>query len=152
MVLAIVLAFMIVGFIDDFLKIKLKRNLGLTAMQKTLFQLIISLWGAFYVYESGLDFVYIPFTLKRLHLGYFSIILNVIAFIATVNSVNLIDGLDGLCGGTSFSYLLFSLLIVFVEMSQNKDFYILKEEYYSLNLLSSCFAPLCWWQTTDKQD
>lgn len=139
MVLAIVIAFMIVGFIDDFLKVKLKRNLGLTAMQKTLFQFVISLLGSIYIYESGLDFVYIPFTLKRFHLGGFSIILNVITFIATVNSVNLIDGLDGLCGGTSFAYLLFLSFIVLIEIAQNKDFYILKEEYYSLTLLSSCF-------------
>ena len=138
--LSLILGFFSIGLIDDYLKIKLKRNLGLTAMQKSLFQLVISLLGSIYVFQSGLDFVYIPFTLKRLNLGYFSIIINVITFIATVNSVNLIDGLDGLCSGTSSSYLVFSSFLVLIELTKNKDFYILENEYTSLVLLSFCFA------------
>ena len=75
--IAITLAFMLVGFIDDYIKIKLKRNEGLTAVQKLLFQIAISVIASYFCYKSGLNFMYLPFANKTINLGYFTIFLNV---------------------------------------------------------------------------
>lgn len=134
--LAITLAFMIVGFIDDFLKIKLNKNEGLTALQKLLFQIGISLLASFFAYESGLDFLYLPFTDKKVYLGLFSILLNAVVFIATVNSVNLTDGLDGLCASVSkVSFLVLAILIL-LQIKIHGNLYLIKDEYENLSLFS----------------
>ncbi len=138
--LAITIGFMAVGFIDDFLKIKLNRNEGLTALQKLLFQIGISLIASFFAYESGLDFLYLPFTDKKLSISYFSIPLNALVFVATVNSVNLTDGLDGLCGSVSLVFFLAMSVIIVLQIESYQSFYLIKEEYENLSLLSSCMA------------
>ncbi|MGE5677410.1 MAG: phospho-N-acetylmuramoyl-pentapeptide-transferase [Pseudomonadota bacterium] len=93
--------FGIIGFADDYLKIKNKRSLGLRAWQKMAAQLLVSVFVAFVasgVSQVGTE-VLIPFTGKYLDLGALYIPFTVIVFVATVNSVNLTDGLDGLAGG-----------------------------------------------------
>lgn len=134
--IAIILAFMIVGFIDDFLKIKGKDNQGLTATQKIIFQTSIALISAYFSYRSGLDFAYLPFTKTKINLGYFAILLNTLVFIATVNSVNLTDGLDGLCGSVSAVVLLSLSIITIVQLNGNSDIYLNKSEYLNLTLLA----------------
>ncbi len=138
--LAITLGFMAVGFIDDFLKIKLNRNEGLTALQKLLFQIGISLIASFFAYESGLDFLYLPFSDKKLNIGLISIALNALVFVATVNSVNLTDGLDGLCGSVSLVYFLSISLVIILQIESYESIYLVKDEYKNLSLLSSCMA------------
>ncbi len=138
--IAITLGFMLVGFIDDYLKIKFKHNEGLSVIQKLLFQLIVSLIASYFSYQSGLDFLYLPFSKVKISLGLYVIFLNVFVFIATVNSVNLTDGLDGLCGSVSlFVFLALSLLII-LESSLFGETYINRVEYLSLSMLSTCFA------------
>ena len=65
LVLAIFLGYGIIGFLDDFIKVKFKRNLGLHAYQKIIFQLSIALIVAVYVYKSSLlqNSIFIPFTI-----------------------------------------------------------------------------------------
>ncbi|MBO5926730.1 MAG: phospho-N-acetylmuramoyl-pentapeptide-transferase, partial [Clostridia bacterium] len=94
--LLISVSFLIVGFLDDFIKIKFKRNLGLTPLQKTVFMVAISIIASLFAFRNGFNFVFLPFVNKTLYLGVFSIILNVFVFLATVNGANLLDGLDGL--------------------------------------------------------
>lgn len=109
----IALAYMIVGFLDDFIKVRFKRNLGLKAYQKIVFQLIIALIAGFFCYFNRLTVVNIPFTRVSVDLGAFFIPVSAIVFIAAVNSVNLTDGLDGLAASTSLVYLLcFGILIL----------------------------------------
>ncbi len=98
----------LVGFLDDFIKIKFKRNLGLRPYQKIIFQILLSLFVAIFVYKSDVlpNFVYLPFVgNSRLELGVFIIPLIVLVFLATTNSVNLTDGLDGLAGTVSLAFL-----------------------------------------------
>ena len=116
MVLLVFLAYSIVGFIDDFIKFKFKRNLGLRAYQKFLFQLAISIIISIYAYKNAMigSTVILPFSGKLLDLGWAIIPLNVIVFLATTNSVNLTDGLDGLATGTSISYLFGFVVLLFV--------------------------------------
>ena len=140
MALAITLGFFIVGFLDDFIKIKFKRNLGLTAIQKTIFMLIVSIIASIFSYRQGLDFIYLPFINKTINLGVFSIILNVFVFIATVNGANLTDGLDGLCASVSVIIFLAFAVIISLQTKYNNSIYLSIEEYENLTLLSVVFA------------
>ncbi|MDE7301429.1 MAG: phospho-N-acetylmuramoyl-pentapeptide-transferase, partial [Clostridia bacterium] len=105
--LIIVGGFMLVGFLDDFLKIYKKKNEGLKPYQKIIFQVCIAAVAAAYCYLNGLTEVYIPLG-GGLHFNIFwgIIPLVIFVFVATVNCVNLTDGLDGLAGSTSLCYLL----------------------------------------------
>jgi len=113
--LAVFFSFGVVGFLDDFLKIRHKQNLGLKAYQKIIFQLLISLIVSFYAYFNGLigSSIYLPFTNIEVNLGVFYIPFTILVFLAITNSVNLTDGLDGLAGGVSLSYITFFSLILF---------------------------------------
>ncbi len=138
--LAITLGFMAVGFIDDFIKIKLKNNQGLTALQKLLFQIVISFIAGYFAYESGLDFLYLPFSDKKIYLGLLSIPINALIFIATVNAVNLTDGLDGLCASVSVIYFITISVIILLQIKLNDALYVISGEYNNLSLYSIILA------------
>ena len=95
---AAALCFGAIGFIDDYIKVILKRNLGLTAKQKFSLQVLVSLVFTSLIAGFGvIDMsVLIPFTGYYVNLGYLVLPLDIIVMLATVNSVNLTDGLDGL--------------------------------------------------------
>ncbi len=99
MMLLISLGFGIIGFIDDYIKVVKKRNLGLTAWQKLILQGALSVIYVIVLNKTG-DLsteIIIPFTGKMIAMPwwlYIPFILFVV--IGTVNSVNLTDGLDGL--------------------------------------------------------
>ncbi len=140
MALTVSVAFGIVGFLDDFIKIKFSRNLGLTAMQKTVFMLVVSFLASLFSFRQGLDFVFLPFFNKTLYLGIFSIFLSVFVFIATVNGANLTDGLDGLCASSSVIVFIAFAVIIALQMSLNDSIYLVANEYENLVLLSVIFA------------
>ncbi len=119
----IMTAFALLGFTDDFLKIRLKKNEGLKAWQKLIFQLIIAGIVAWYCYENPYigTTVNLPFTEKTVELAWFSPILTVLVVVATVNAVNLTDGLDGLATGTGLYYFL-TFAIVTVIMITNAEY------------------------------
>lgn len=99
----VMLAFGLVGWLDDFLKIKHKHNMGLKAYQKIIAQSGIAAIITAYAYTSGYigSSIVIPFTDITVNLGWWYIPLCFIIYIATTNSVNLTDGLDGLAGSSS---------------------------------------------------
>jgi phospho-N-acetylmuramoyl-pentapeptide-transferase len=101
---AIGLAYMIVGLIDDLLKCKHKENLGLSALQKFTFQAFISIFAAIFAYRQGYTKLYVPFTKISVAFGWWSIPLTIFSFLAMVNAVNLTDGLDGLAAGVSLPF------------------------------------------------
>lgn len=95
--------FAAIGFMDDYIKIVLKRSLGLRAYQKIIGQVGIAVLLAYYAYAhpgigSG---ILIPFTGIVWDLGAWYIPAVAFIMVGTVNSVNLTDGLDGLAGGVS---------------------------------------------------
>ncbi|PTM59223.1 phospho-N-acetylmuramoyl-pentapeptide-transferase [Desmospora activa] len=103
------LGYGILGFMDDYIKVVMKRNLGLTAKQKLLGQLFIGLvlfWVLMEVrvvrglYES-ISTITIPGTQFSIELNWLYLPLLVLIMIATSNAVNLTDGLDGLVAGTA---------------------------------------------------
>jgi len=107
--------FGLVGFVDDYIKVKLKRSLGLTPMQKIVPQFVISLgvslW-AFFHNDIGSAWT-VPFANVEWNLGIFYIPLMMFVMIGTVNSANLLDGMDGLLGGCSlFDFATMALICV----------------------------------------
>ena len=114
------LSFGVLGFLDDFIKIRLKHNEGLKPYQKVIGQLGISIILAVYIYMSDLvgSEIVIPFSNLSLKIGWGIIPFVVIFFVSVVNSVNLIDGLDGLCGGVS-SVVIFVFAIILSIVSSS---------------------------------
>ncbi len=115
----VTLSYGLLGFLDDFIKIRYHHNEGLRPYQKIIGQFGLALIVSLYIYFSGrtsLNFFGITFDI-----GAFIIPLVILVLIATTNSVNLTDGLDGLAGGVSFVYLLiFGILLTLfnsIEMS-----------------------------------
>lgn len=109
MILFSTLAFGAVGFIDDYIKVVMKRNLGLRAYQKLLLQILTAVILIIYQYNSknmGTD-LYIPFLKEYRSIGVFYIPFIIFVIVGTVNSVNLTDGLDGLSTSVTIICLLF---------------------------------------------
>ncbi|MDF2556230.1 MAG: mraY [Bacillales bacterium] len=102
LILIATIGFGTIGFLDDWIKVALKRNLGLTSKQKLLGQLLIaivfSLVYTYYDYPTTVSFEPLGF---HLDLGWAYIFFVIIYFFASTNAVNLTDGLDGLLSGTA---------------------------------------------------
>lgn len=103
-VLFLTLGFGLVGFIDDYIKVVLKRSMGLKAWQKMLGQMIVASVFVLYIMrytDVQLD-MKIPFWEGHyLQLGVFTIPAMYFIVIATVNGTNLTDGLDGLASSVT---------------------------------------------------
>lgn len=136
--LSVGIAFMIVGFLDDFIKVRYRKNEGLKAYQKIIFQLAVAIIVSAYCYNNGITSFYIPFLNTEINLEIFTIPVVTIIFLAITNSVNLTDGLDGLAGQVSFVYLTFLCALIFAQYESLKVLYLGAEEYRNLLLLSSC--------------
>lgn len=117
LVFAFALAYGLIGFADDFIKVKKKRNLGLTAKQKLLLQLVAAAVYLFLLKRSGAltcD-LYIPFwnvTFEIPWLVYFFFALFVI--VGCVNAVNLTDGVDGLSSGVTIPVMIFFAVFAYL--------------------------------------
>lgn len=98
-----------IGFLDDYLKVIKKNNLGLRAYQKFGLQMIISIAFAVYMaYFSGDGtFVWVPFVNINVDFGIFYIPFIAFVLLAMTNAVNLTDGLDGLASGVTILVALF---------------------------------------------
>ena len=102
-----------IGFIDDFIKVVLKRNLGLRAWQKFALQILVSVIFVFGAMKSGIitTSISIPFTSIIVDLGAFYIPLAIFVLLAVTNSVNLTDGLDGLATCITIVVMLFFAIV-----------------------------------------
>ena len=136
--LSIGLAYLIVGFLDDYIKIKYKRNQGLKAYQKIIFQLGVAIVAGVFAYKSGITIFYVPFINAEVNLQIFTIPIVVIIFLAITNSVNLTDGLDGLAGQVSVVYLIFLTALTILQCEKFSVLYLSMEDYTNLQLLSAC--------------
>lgn len=110
LVLGLALCFGFIGFLDDFTKIKFKRNLGLTSIQKAMLQAAVSALFLYIMYKRGAmnTELYIPFVdlSFRLHPIVY-IFFSMFVMVGCVNSVNLTDGVDGLCGSVTIPVMVF---------------------------------------------
>ena len=135
--LAVVFAYALLGFFDDFVKVKMKQNLGLRPWQKIVFQIIVATLVAVFVYLSddvGTS-VNIPFFGKRLNLSWGIIPLTIFVFLSCTNSVNLTDGLDGLATLTTFLCLIMFVALIFLQKTA-----VFGGEMFSLVVFAVCLC------------
>lgn len=137
-VIALVLTFGhgAIGFIDDYIKVVMKRNLGLTAKQKFLLQFILA--GA-YVYFAethiGNTELWVPGLNITLDFGWGYYALAFVLLVGTTNAVNLTDGLDGLA---SFVSLPVTLAFAFIAYMQG----FLDLSGFALGMAGACLGFL----------
>lgn len=107
------IGFGLIGFVDDFIKVVLKRSLGLRAYQKLVGQFAIAIGMSFYILNTSQygSEVLIPFSDSMLDLGILFVPFLTIVMVATVNSANLTDGLDGLASSVTAVMLMAFMLI-----------------------------------------
>lgn len=102
LLLFVTLGFGLLGFMDDFIKVVMKRNLGLTSKQKLLGQIIISVIFYFIFKQSEFSTeISIPLTDISFDLGWGYALFIIFWMVGFSNAVNLTDGLDGLVSGTA---------------------------------------------------
>ncbi len=102
-VLILTIGFGIIGFIDDYIKVVRKHNLGLRAWQKILGQLVVTIIFSVYV-EIFTDIslaMRVPFTSIVLDFGIFNIPILFFIALGTANGTNFTDGVDGLCASVT---------------------------------------------------
>lgn len=138
-VVLVTLSYGLLGFLDDYLKIKFKHNEGLKAYQKFIGQLGIAVIIAVFIFKTNMvgNFVYLPFGMKTIEIDWWIIPFVVVFFVAVTNSVNLTDGLDGLAGGVSAVNVI-CVAIIITMIAGNLDSSQIKAEY--LNLAKICFG------------
>lgn len=102
-VLFATLGFGLIGFLDDYIKVVMKRSLGLRAWQKMLGQILVTAIFAYYIYahtDLGTE-ILIPFTGKMADIGWLYFPLMFFVMLGTVNGANFTDGLDGLASSVT---------------------------------------------------
>ncbi len=100
--LGMAVAFGAIGFMDDYISVVKKRNLGLTEKQKLVLQFAVAAAYLLTVYLLGGDTsTLIPF-IGRIDLGFFYYIISALFIVFLVNAVNFTDGVDGLNSTVSF--------------------------------------------------
>ncbi|MCH5202571.1 MAG: phospho-N-acetylmuramoyl-pentapeptide-transferase [Oscillospiraceae bacterium] len=140
MALVMALLYGAVGFLDDYIKVVKKRNLGLTAKQKLGFQFGIAILyvGANALFGYGSK-TYIPFV-GTVDFGSYSFIyyiISVIVIVGIVNAVNLADGIDGLVGSETFFVAGFYMIIASVMANPAST-------VLSASVAGGCLGFLVW--------
>ena len=136
MALVLTLGHAVIGFIDDYIKVVMKRNLGLTAKQKFLLQFILA--GAYvYFAETHLQNtnLWVPLVNITFDFGWAYYVLAFILLVGTTNAVNLTDGLDGL---VSFVSVPVTLAYAFIAYMQG----MLDVSGFALGLTGACLGFL----------
>ncbi|MDF2654946.1 MAG: phospho-N-acetylmuramoyl-pentapeptide-transferase [Bacillota bacterium] len=112
-ILTAFIAYGALGFLDDFVKVSMKRNLGLTAKQKLALQILIAVGLAYYQSQVSVygTTVFIPIVNQYLDFGVFYIPFIAFVVVSMVNAVNLTDGLDGLASGVTMIVALFLAMV-----------------------------------------
>ncbi len=102
LLLFVTVGFGIIGFLDDFIKVVMKRNLGLNSKQKLVGQLIVAI--IFFVVllrTSFSTYISIPGTDAGIDFHWAYVVLVIVMLLGTSNGTNLTDGMDGLLSGTA---------------------------------------------------
>lgn len=137
-IMALLMALM--GFMDDYIKVVKKRNLGLTARQKTVLQLLIGAAYLVSLYLGGMRSTYIPFIgdvdiTQGIGLIFWPIA--VMFIYGFTNAVNLTDGVDGLASAVTLvvacAFMLASAFLSNVSMN-----------VLSAVLAGACIGFICW--------
>ena len=117
-IMLMTIGFGLIGFIDDYIKVVLKRSMGLRAWQKLLLQIIVTAIFAVYLTKvAGVNLLLrVPFTNGyMLDLSWFSYVILFIAVLGTVNGANLTDGVDGLASSVTIVIAIYFAIIAVLE-------------------------------------
>ena len=119
-ILFVTVGFGCVGFLDDYIKVVMKRSEGLKPMQKLIAQFLISAVFFYYIVTNeaiGTSMI-IPFTGTEIDIPiYFFVPLFFIIILGTDNGVNLTDGIDGLCTSVTILVAIFFTVVSIGEKS-----------------------------------
>jgi len=134
-ILMVLMGYGAIGFLDDYMKVTKRQNLGLTARRKFILQLAIAFFASMLIYwnPSFDTCVTIPF-IKHLSpdLGPIYILFAMFVIVGTSNAVNLTDGLDGLAIGpvtiAAVTYIIFAYVAGHVKIA----------EYLQINYVAGC--------------
>jgi phospho-N-acetylmuramoyl-pentapeptide-transferase len=142
----------LIGFVDDYIALKKKRNLGLRGWVKIWLLIAVCVYFVLIAkFVLNLDtFIGIPFTNLQFQLGNWYYFFPVIIIMSSTNAVNLTDGLDGLAAGSSVIVLAAFSFIAFLEWS-------ILQVAYSIDIAVICGAALAacagflWWNTAPAE-
>lgn len=116
-VIFVFISFFLIGFIDDFIKVKLKNYKGLSSIIRLLLEILVSLI-VYNILNQYYDFDYIQLTANiKIFIGSLGILMFIFILVGSANSVNLTDGLDGL---SSSLYLLAIIPFVIFTLNQKE--------------------------------
>lgn len=131
----------VVGFTDDYIKVVKKRNLGLTAIQKTLGQIIVGFGYLLALYLSKNTWTYIPFfgkwDMAEPFYGILFWVIGIIIVYGFTNAVNLTDGIDGLCGSVTMVVAVALLVMAMLEKFAGMSI-------YAAALAGACAGYIIW--------
>lgn len=136
--LVVAVAFGVIGYIDDHIKVVKKRNLGLTAQQKLVGMFLVAGLYILGLYLCGdtSTIVFVPF-LGQWNLGLFYYPLAIVGIVYMVNVVNINDGIDGLCGSITFIAAIGFLVIASILHSSGMAM-------FAAALAGGCIGFLVW--------
>ncbi len=101
--LVMALGFAFIGFLDDYIKVVKKRNLGLTILQKTVLQVVLMVGYLLTLYiNNPTGSMFIPFV-GVVETKIFFWLIGIAVIYCTTNAVNFTDGIDGLCGSVTLT-------------------------------------------------
>ena len=126
--LLMALGFAFIGFLDDYIKVVKKRNLGLTILQKTILQVILMVAYLLVLYMNNPDgLMLIPFV-GEIATGPIFWLIGFAVIYATTNAVNFTDGIDGLCGSVTLTAAISFIAIAGLH------------KQFGISLLASCLV------------
>ena len=103
LIFVIALGFGAIGFVDDYIKVVKKRNLGLTIKQKTVLQVILMVGYLLTLFiNDPTGAMFVPFV-GMVETKFFFWVIGFAVIYATTNAVNFTDGIDGLCGSVTLT-------------------------------------------------
>jgi len=152
LVLAVVVVFIglgLVGFWDDYQKVKKKNSKGISAKTKLMLQVLVSLGAGLYLYlnpetSKYIRELYVPFNKDSLitDMGIFCLPLFVLIIVGCSNAVNLTDGLDGLAIGCSISVALAYAAICYLVGNQQlgEKYLLIPHSRFAGELTIVCLA------------
>ena len=134
--LLLAVGFGAIGFLDDYIKVVKKRNKGLSIVQKTIPQLVISLAYLGTLYQSGSSYMFIPFV-GNVDMKWFFFVFGICVIYGGINAVNFTDGVDGLCASVTATAAVGFIVIAVL----NKFFGM---GIIASALLGGCLGYLIW--------